>query len=231
MCHESSSSFNRTAPLHTGPVIQFAIWTGNTSIPSTWPIWPPNSPDLNPMDWGVVQQSVLQSRVHNVTEATFAGRLARYEAGRYWQCNWRVEPPSSSFCVGQTGMFRAKDVKTSITCWIATFQHESNLNCARLSNIKILDMWQLWIFFQMSWSRHVMRILSQNRFPFISERMLKIGRDLTKLLPKFGSTLIFWDTYSVYVVTALTTYIQHTCMVSLVLSGDRIYGQKWILEA
>ena len=33
--------------------------------------WPPNSPDLNPMDykiWSIVQQRVYQSRVHNVSE-------------------------------------------------------------------------------------------------------------------------------------------------------------------
>lgn len=34
-------------------------------------LWPPNSPDLNPVDykiWGTVQQRVYQSRVHNVDE-------------------------------------------------------------------------------------------------------------------------------------------------------------------
>ena len=33
--------------------------------------WPPNSPDLNPVDykiWSIVQQRVYQSRVHNVSE-------------------------------------------------------------------------------------------------------------------------------------------------------------------
>jgi inhibitor of nuclear factor kappa-B kinase subunit alpha len=34
-------------------------------------LWPPNSPDLNPVDykiWGIVQQLVYQTRVHNVDE-------------------------------------------------------------------------------------------------------------------------------------------------------------------
>jgi inhibitor of nuclear factor kappa-B kinase subunit alpha len=34
-------------------------------------LWPPNSPDLNPVDykiWGIVQQRVYQTRVHNVDE-------------------------------------------------------------------------------------------------------------------------------------------------------------------
>jgi hypothetical protein len=34
-------------------------------------LWPPNSPDLNPVDyriWGTVQQRVYQTKVHNVDE-------------------------------------------------------------------------------------------------------------------------------------------------------------------
>jgi len=34
-------------------------------------LWPPNSPDLNPVDykiWGVMQQRVYESRVNNVDE-------------------------------------------------------------------------------------------------------------------------------------------------------------------
>ena len=34
-------------------------------------LWPPNSPDLNPVDykiWGIVQQRVCQSRVHDVDQ-------------------------------------------------------------------------------------------------------------------------------------------------------------------
>jgi len=34
-------------------------------------LWPPNSPDLNPVDykiWGVVQERVYQSRVHSIDE-------------------------------------------------------------------------------------------------------------------------------------------------------------------
>ena len=34
-------------------------------------LWPPNSPDLNPVDykiWGIVQQRVYQSRVHDVDQ-------------------------------------------------------------------------------------------------------------------------------------------------------------------
>ena len=34
-------------------------------------LWPPNSPDLNPVDykiWGIMQQRVYQSRVNNVDE-------------------------------------------------------------------------------------------------------------------------------------------------------------------
>ena len=34
-------------------------------------LWPPNSPDLNPVDykiWSVLQQRVYQSRVHNIDE-------------------------------------------------------------------------------------------------------------------------------------------------------------------
>ena len=60
-----------------------------------------------------------------------------------------------------------------------------------LCNIKILDMWQLWIFFR----RVEVNMLCDFCFTFnslsSSERILKIGRDLTKLLPKFGSTLFF----------------------------------------
>ena len=34
-------------------------------------MWPPSSPDLNPVDyqfWGVLQQRVYQSRIHNVEQ-------------------------------------------------------------------------------------------------------------------------------------------------------------------
>ena len=34
-------------------------------------LWPPNSPDLNPVDykiWGIVQQSVYEMQIHNVDE-------------------------------------------------------------------------------------------------------------------------------------------------------------------
>ena len=34
-------------------------------------LWPPNSPDLNPVDykiWGAVQQQVYQTKVHNLGE-------------------------------------------------------------------------------------------------------------------------------------------------------------------
>ena len=44
-------------------------------------LWPPNSPDLNPVNykiWGIVQQRVYQSRVHDVDQAASFGCLARH---------------------------------------------------------------------------------------------------------------------------------------------------------
>jgi len=41
-------------------------------------LWPPNSPDLNPVDykiWGIVQQRVYQSRVHDVDQLNLKQRL------------------------------------------------------------------------------------------------------------------------------------------------------------
>ena len=51
-------------------------------------LWPPNSPDLNPVDykiWGVMQQWVYESRVNNVDEfeATSPRRLAWCAAGHH----------------------------------------------------------------------------------------------------------------------------------------------------
>ena len=46
--------------------------------PDLWPEWPPNSPDLNPVDykiWGV--SSGCESRVNNVDEFEATSRLAR----------------------------------------------------------------------------------------------------------------------------------------------------------
>ena len=51
-------------------------------------LWPPNSPDLNPVDykiWGVMQQRVYESCVNNVDEfeATSPRRLAWRAAGHH----------------------------------------------------------------------------------------------------------------------------------------------------
>jgi len=64
------------------------------AIPAVvWPDqWPPNSPDLNPVDYKI--RSVFMSRglagvQHWRTEAALA-RLAWHGPEHYWQCNWRV---------------------------------------------------------------------------------------------------------------------------------------------
>ena len=43
-------------------------------------IWPPNSPDLNPVDyaiWSVMQQRVYQTRVHDIDELSCDNVLSR----------------------------------------------------------------------------------------------------------------------------------------------------------
>jgi len=49
------------------------VWILELAMPAFIPpdLWPPNSPDLNPVDYkisSVVQQRVYQSRVHNTDE-------------------------------------------------------------------------------------------------------------------------------------------------------------------
>ena len=45
-------------------------------------LWPPNNPDLNPVDykiWGIVQQRVYQTQVHNIDEL-------KQHLFRVWHC-------------------------------------------------------------------------------------------------------------------------------------------------
>ena len=54
-------------PHHTRDTIQLL----QRATPDFIDLWPPNSPDLNPVDykiWGVMQQRVYESRVNNVNE-------------------------------------------------------------------------------------------------------------------------------------------------------------------
>ena len=59
-----------SAPAHRArDTVRFLEQTMPTFISPD--LWPPNSPDLNPVDyktWGIVQQRVYQSRVHNVDQ-------------------------------------------------------------------------------------------------------------------------------------------------------------------
>ena len=54
-------------PHHTRDTIQLL----QRATPDFIDLWPPNSPDLNPVDykiWGVMQQQVYESHVNNVYE-------------------------------------------------------------------------------------------------------------------------------------------------------------------
>ena len=69
-------------------------------------MWPPNSTDLNAVDykiWGDIQQQVHQSRI----EEAFGGRLAWHGPERHWRCNWRVASASLSVCAGNRRTFHA----------------------------------------------------------------------------------------------------------------------------
>jgi len=64
-------SSSKTAHLHTEPATRSAIWSRKQPAFIPPDLWPPNSPDLNPVDykiWGLVQQRVYQSRIHDVEE-------------------------------------------------------------------------------------------------------------------------------------------------------------------
>jgi hypothetical protein len=72
--HDMSGEFfifqQDSAPAHrAGDTVRLLEQATPAFIPPD--LWPPNSPDLNPVDykiWGIVQQRVYQSRVHNVDE-------------------------------------------------------------------------------------------------------------------------------------------------------------------
>jgi len=69
-CRESSLSFSRTA--HPDTARDTVRFLEQTTLAFISPdLWPPNSPDLNPVDYkicGIVQQRVYQSRVHDVDQ-------------------------------------------------------------------------------------------------------------------------------------------------------------------
>ena len=61
-------------------------------IPPT--LWPPNSPDLNPVDysvWSVLHERVYRTKISDVDE--LKRRIS--ESRRYWTCRWRVAPASA----------------------------------------------------------------------------------------------------------------------------------------
>ena len=67
----SSSFFNRTTLLHIVHVYTVRLLEQVTPAFIPPDLWPPNSSDLNPVDykiWGVVQERVCQSRVHSIDE-------------------------------------------------------------------------------------------------------------------------------------------------------------------
>ena len=69
-CRESSLSFSSTAHQDTErDTVRFLEKTTPAFISPD--LRPPNSPNLNPVDykiWGIVQQRVYQSRVHDVDQ-------------------------------------------------------------------------------------------------------------------------------------------------------------------
>ena len=101
-------------------------------------LWPPNSPDLNPVDckiWGIVQQRVYQSRVHDVDQ--LKQRLLNVWHGIEqccWQHNyWWVARTTSSLCAGKRGAFWTNSVTTSVTRWMGNVS-----NCVKLKYKDIL---------------------------------------------------------------------------------------------
>jgi len=60
-------SFSKTARRRTALVIRWLFWPQFIDPD----LWPPNSPDLNPVDykvWGVMQERVYQTSIHNVDD-------------------------------------------------------------------------------------------------------------------------------------------------------------------
>ena len=93
--------------------------------------WPPNSPDLNPVDykiWGVIQQRVCQSHIHSIDE--LKQRLLHVWHG-IERCIFdsaidEMARASSSLGVVQWRTFWAADVTELITLEPRTFQLVSN---------------------------------------------------------------------------------------------------------
>ena len=100
-------------------------------------LWLPNSSDLNPVDykiWGIVQQLVYQSRVHDVDQ--LKQRFLDVWHGMEqccWQHNWWVERTTSTLCVGKRGAFSTNSVTTSVTHWTGNVS-----NCVKLKYEYIL---------------------------------------------------------------------------------------------
>ena len=69
----TASCFNRTAHLLTERVSRDTVELLRAQTPDFIPpdLWPPNSPDLNPVDysiWSVMQEKVYQTHIANIDE-------------------------------------------------------------------------------------------------------------------------------------------------------------------
>jgi len=64
--------------------------------------WPPNSPDLNPVDysiWGALQQLLYQQQVRDIEHLKDVLVISWDQPGLYWSSNWTVsETISSNHC-------------------------------------------------------------------------------------------------------------------------------------
>ena len=114
-CALSKYLFQRTGPSCTCHRRVFA--PGYTWFHFSWPIWPPNSPNLNPVDyriWGCLQDCVYQKRTRDNNE--LKQRLIDVWADNHWQGHRWVEKAASGLCPDKRTPFRTSLVNRSFFC-------------------------------------------------------------------------------------------------------------------
>ena len=121
-CHASRkypvtiSYSNRTVHLRTGRVT-IALLRRETPDFISPNQWPPNSPDMNPVNykiWAVMQERVYEKRVNDVDRRAVSAPVecvAQHWTKRHRRSDRSVACPTHCLCTSKRGSFWAPDVK------------------------------------------------------------------------------------------------------------------------
>jgi len=130
---------SRTARRHTLPGTHRRTCTcgvrTSRSSSLTWHLWPPNSPDLNPVDcavWGALQQKVYQHRRFTTINQLKQAFVTELSWANY--CSVSSIAPLVSGVTGFSGSSRSKANKKLIRRWDSERELSLRRHCTRTKN-------------------------------------------------------------------------------------------------